>query len=443
MKLKKVVMVNKMEINILGLLSMVFLTLIAFSFFNEKVLKLPTEIGLMTIAFIMSVTFLFLNKIGLIPFDGLADIFNALEFHEVVMNGFLCFLLFSGSAKIKFDDLTHDKYLISTLAFFSTLLSTLLYAGMTYGISNLLGINLTFLQSCILGSIIAPTDPISAMSILKKAGLPDRISLIMEGESLFNDGIAVALFVTFTSLNINSSSHPFRQFFETIAYDIVGAVAIALVVSIILFQVFKHTKQKYLEILISLAAVTLSYSLSEWIHVSAPTAAVVVGIFFATKMNHLHHDSESYYINFYVFWKVIDKILNGILYILIGFAVLFIEDSNGFILIICSAILFALVARFISILLPIWFFSRDKRMTPQIYSKEKRRRDQFAMSKLLTWGGLKGGICIALALGTVNTFEPTQYNYIVLSTYAVVAFSTLVQGLTIKKVYGRLKKNLC
>lgn len=432
-----------MDINILTLLSIVFLTLIAFSFFNEKVLKLPIEIGLMTIAFIMSVAMLFLNHIGFIFLDGFEEIFNAIEFHEVVMNGFLCFLLFSGAAKIKFNDLTHDKYLISTLAFFSTLVSTLLYAGMTYGVSHLLGINLTFLQSCILGSIIAPTDPISAMSILKKAGLPDRISLVMEGESLFNDGIAVALFVTFTSLNQSSSSHPFVQFAETITFDVLGAILIALIVSALLFQVFKSTKQKHLEILISLAAVTLSYSISEGLHVSAPTAAVIVGIFFATKMNDLHEDNESYYINFYTFWKVIDKILNGILYILIGFAVVFIEDSNGFFLIIASAITFALIARYISILLPIVFFSRDKRMTPQIYSKNIRKKDQLAMSKLLTWGGLKGGICIALALGTANTFEPMQYNYIVLSTYAVVAFSTLVQGLTIKKVYAKLKNDLC
>ncbi len=432
-----------MDINILTLLSIVFLTLISFSFFNEKVLKLPIEIGLMTIAFIMSLSMLLLNQIGLISLQGFEELFNGLEFHEVVMNGFLCFLLFSGAAKIKFNDLTHDKYLISTLAFFSTLLSTLLYAGMTYGVSYLLGINLTFLESCILGSIIAPTDPISAMSILQKAGLPDRISLVMEGESLFNDGIAVALFVTFTSLKQSSSNHPFFQFAETITYDVLGAVLIALIVSSILFQVFKNTKQKHLEILISLAAVTLSYSISEEMHVSAPTAAVIVGIFFATKMNDLHEDNESYYINFYTFWKVIDKILNGILYILIGFAVLFIEDSNGFMLIASSAIAFALIARFISILLPIRFFSRDKRMTPQIYSKALRKKDQIAMSKLLTWGGLKGGICIALALGTVNTFEPVQYNYIVLSTYAVVAFSTLVQGLTIKKVYAKLKNDLC
>lgn len=432
-----------MEINILTLLSIVFLTLITFSFFNEKVLKLPIEIGLMTIAFIISVALIILNKIGLMQLDRLEDIFNALKFHEIVMNGFLCFLLFSGAAKIKFTDLTHDKYLISTLAFFSTLISTLLYAGMTYGISNLLMINLTFLQSCILGSIIAPTDPISAMSILKRAGLPDRISLVMEGESLFNDGIAVALFVTFTSLSLNSSNHPYLQFTKTIAYDVIGAVLIALFVSMILFQVFRSTRQKHLEILISLAAVTVSYSVSEWMHVSAPTAAVVVGIFFATKMNDLHGDNESYYINFYTFWKVIDKILNGMLYILIGFAVLFIEDSNGFILILCSAILFALIARYISILIPIWFFSRDKKMTSKLYSKKIRKKDQFAMTKLLTWGGLKGGICIALALGSVNAFDPAQYNYIVLSTYAVVAFSTLVQGLTIKKVYSKLKKDLC
>lgn len=430
-------------LDLLILSAAMFLVLALFSFFNEKVLKLPTEIGLMTTAFVVSIFVLFLEALGVTNIIETTQILKKLDLNDIIMNGFLCFLLFSGSAKIRFKDLTHDKYLISTLAFFSTLMATFLYAGIFYVFSNVLGLGFTFIQSCVLGSIVAPTDPISAMSILQKAGLPRRLSLIMEGESLFNDGIAVALFVTFTALNSSNGGNPIVTFAEIVFVKIFGAVVIGLVLAFVLFQIFKNTHQKQIEIFVSLAAVSTAYALSETLEVSAPVAAVVVGIYFATSMHKLHDNNEEYYSHFYGFWEVIDKTLNGALYILIGFAVLFLHGMDHFVIVSLSAIVFALVARFMSILVPIFLFSRDKNMQPANYTKEKRRKDQMAMSKLLTWGGLKGGICIALSLGTVTMFPPAQYNYIIASTYAVVAFSILLQGLTIKKFYNRIKGDLC
>lgn len=288
---------------------------------------------------------------------------------------------------------------------------------------------------------MAPTDPIAAMSILKKVGLPHRISLVMEGESLFNDGIAVALFVTFSSLNAAPQAHPIAGFVETILLNIFGAIAIAIIISSILFYFFKHTSQKHLEILISLAAVTMAYSISEWSEVSAPTAAVVVGIFFATKMNELHEDNESYYENFYLFWKITDKILNGFLYILIGLAAILIHETHYFFLIVGASIVFGLIARYLSILLPIQLFSRRSSLKPENYTPDKKKKEGAAMSKLLTWCGLKGGICIALALGTKGAFTKEQYDFVVLGTYAIVAFSTIVQGLSIQPLYNRIKTN--
>lgn len=432
-----------LDYNVLSMMSVVFLGLIFISYFNEKVLKLPSEIGLMTTAFLISVVILVLEMFGVTSIITLDNAFKSLDLHEIIMNGFICFLLFSGSAKIKFNDLTHDKYLISSLAFFSTLAAALIYAGLSYVFAGLIGIPMTFIDACILGSIIAPTDPISAMSILKKAGLPERISLIMEGESLFNDGIAVALFVTFTMLKGTVGVDPTVSFFQTIVTSIFGAIILGIGVAYLLFFVFKTTKQKHLEILVSLAAVTTAYVMSEHFGVSGPTAAVVVGIFFASNMHKLHEDNETYYSNFYVFWKVIDKILNGVLYILMGFSVLFLHQMNGFVMVVVSAVGMALIARFVSILVPIYLFSRDPGLQPENYTSSKKRKDQIAMSKLLTWGGLKGGICIALALGTGKVFNAQQYEFVVLSTYAVVAFSTLAQGLSVQKLYDRVKSDLC
>lgn len=430
-------------LDILIILALGFLVLTLFSFFNEKVLKLPIEIGLMSISFVVSIVILMLELFGVTSIIESGHILEKLDLNDIIMNGFLCFLLFSGSVKIRFTDLASDKYLISTLAFFSTLLATLIYAGIFYFVSDLLALDFTFIQSCILGSIIAPTDPISAMSILQKAGLPRRLSLIMEGESLFNDGVAVALFVTFVTLNNTTSEvNPVIIFLEIIFMKIIGAIVVGLVIAFVLFKIFKSTNEKETEIFVSLAAVTSAYAISELIGVSAPIAAVVVGIYFATNMHNLHKEFdnvEEYYVNFYSFWSVIDKILNGILYILIGFAVLFLYKTSGVMITIVTAIIIAFIARFTSILIPIYFFSKDKKSKKINRSKFSRLNEKIAMSKLLTWGGLKGGICIALALGTITMFPSDQYNHIIGSTYAVVAFSILVQGLTIKKFYNNIK----
>lgn len=426
----------------LGVLCGVFSLLIIFSFFNEKVLKLPSEIGLMTTAFTASLIIILLELLNITQIIKLTNSFNRIDLHEIIMNGFLCYLLFSGSARIKFKELTYDKFLILSLTFFSTIFAAFIYAGLTFVLSSFVGVNLSFIEACILGSIIAPTDPISAMSILKKAGLSERVSIIMEGESLFNDGIAVALFATFVAINNGAGVNPTYEFAKSISYNVAGALVVGYVVAASFFIIFKHTHQKYMEVLVSLGAVSIAYFISEWIKVSAPTAAVVVGIYFATNMSSLHEDNELYYTNFYIFWTVVDKILNGFLYILIGFASLYLHKINHFIVITIASICFALGARYLSILIPIHLFSRDREMSVQSYTGDKKKKERRALSYLLTWGGLKGGISIALALGTINIYTPLKYNYVVICTYAVVVFSTLAQGLSISRVYHRIENNL-
>ncbi|WDV46608.1 sodium:proton antiporter [Clostridiaceae bacterium M8S5] len=424
------------------ILSGIFIFIVLISYINEKFVKLPSEIGLMTISLSISVVILLLDAFNITSMATFENVIHKLNLHDIILNGFLCFLLFSGAATIRLKDLTNDKLLIGSLSFVSTLISALIYASLAFVITKLIGISMSFIKCCVLGSIIAPTDPISAMSILKKAGLPNRLSIIMEGESLFNDGIAVALFLTFTSLLKETASSPSIIFIKVVGWNVIGSITVGCVVSIILFKLFKRTSLKHLEILISLAAVTTAYSISEKINVSAPSAAVVVGIFFATQMNKLHEDNESYYSNFYTFWNVIDKFLNAVLYILIGIVVLYLQSVDNFGIILISAIFASLIARYISILGPIALFSRNKNMNPKSYTLSIRKKELSAMSKLLTWAGLKGGICIALALGTRNIFSRDQYFFTLISTYAVVVFSTLIQGLTVRKVYERLKNNL-
>ncbi len=436
--------VSKLDITSSGLLIIagLFLIMIAISFFNEKVTKLPTEIGLMTITLCLSLIILLLESMNITSIIGFAEQLSKLDIHDLILNGFLCFLLFSGSATIRMKDLTSDKLLIGSLSFLSTLVGTVIYAGLTYFLAKFVGVQMNFIECCILGSIISPTDPISAMSILKKAGLPRRLALIMEGESLFNDGMAVALFVTFTSLLKSSEGNPVLVFVKVVGWNVIGAFVVGISVSFVLFILFKRTSQKHLEIMISIAAVTTAYGISEQIEVSGPTAAVIAGIFFATQMCSLHGDNEEYYTNFYSFWTVIDKILNAVLYMLIGLTVLFLREIDGFIIVSITAIIFALISRYLSITIPVRLFSRNVSVNPKEYQKNVRKKDSKAMVKLLTWAGLKGGSCIALALGTKNIFNPQQYYFVLTSTYAVVVFSTIVQGLSVQKVYNWVKKDL-
>ncbi len=432
-----------MGITLISALSIIAIIIVVFSVFNEKVLKLPTEIGLMTISFSLSGIVLFCHYIGFSFVPEISYISNFLDLHDIIMNGLICFLLFSGAAKIRFVDLADDRLLISSLAFFSTLISAIIYGALVFIFAKIIGFNMNILQACMLGSIIAPTDPVSAMSILKKAGMSKRLSLIVEGESLFNDGIAVALFVTFSAMNKSlSGTSPFITFIETIVYNVIGAILVGFVVSIPLFILFKITKQKHIEVLVSVSAVTAAYSISEHFGVSAPIAAVVVGMYFATKMNKLHRDYEDYYTNFYGFWDVIDKTFNGILYILIGFAILYLHNMENFLIIMITAIIIGLIARYLSLIIPVYLFSKNRSMDNHVYIGETKRKTIWSIIELLTWGGLKGGISIALALGMSGKVNADIYNFIVASTYSVVAFSILVQGLTIKKVYSKLNRNI-
>ncbi len=427
-----------MGYDIILVVAIITMVIVGFSFFNEKVLKLPTEIGLMTIAFALSFSLLFTHKLGIDFIPETKSIIKLFDIHDIIMNGLICFLLFSGSAKILFSDLAEDKYLILSLAFIATLISALIYGVLVYYFANFLGINMNILEACMLGSIIAPTDPVSAMSILKKAGMKRRLALIIEGESLFNDGIAVALFVTFSQMNKTiSTGSPLFIFLKTITYNVFGAILIGIIVSYPLFKIFKATKHKHIEVLTSLAALTVAYSISEHFKMSAPITAVIVGMYFATQVHELHSDYREYYTNFYSFWKVIDRSFNGFLYIIIGFAILYIKNIDHFFIIMLSAIIMAQISRYLSLIGPVFIFGR----CPE-HPKEFKKEEAIAMVNLLTWGGLKGGICIALALGTSKEVSQQVYQFIVISTYSVVAFSILAQGLTIKKVYSKLENIL-
>ncbi|WP_303868927.1 sodium:proton antiporter [Acetobacterium wieringae] len=429
---------------LLILFSALLLLVVVFSFINEKTIKLPYEIGLVVFGFIFVVLYIIGRNLNLvhIPIEFL-NLYREFDFTDFLFKGVLCFMLFSGASRIEFGDFKADKFLIGSMAVIGTLVSTVVYGLLFFGLGYLIHVNITFLEACILGAIVAPTDPISAMSILAKAGLPKRIGLIIEGEALFNDGVAVAIFATLiTALKLSANSVSVMSFTWGLATEVLGAVAVGFIISFLLFEVFKRSNDNFIKIFTSILTVMLSYLICEYFSFSGPIAAVICGLYYATAIAGLQRNNhicmtEELRDLFYSFWSVVDNLLNGILFLLVGVLLLNIKNINtlsiGMILTIAiGSIVFNTVARLTGV------------YASMIFNKNPPKSKGMRNSKFIvfmTWAGLKGGLCLALIMGTSISLATPTYNVFLVATYAIVLFTTVVQGLSVGKGYIMLSGN--
>jgi len=423
---------------LLILFSALLSLVVMFSFINEKTLKLPYEIGLVVFGFIFVVIYIVGRNLNIvhIPIEFLV-LYREFDFTDFLFKGVLCFMLFSGASRIEFGDFKADKYLIGSMAIIGTLVSTVVYGLLFFGLGYLIHANISFLEACILGAIVAPTDPISAMSILAKAGLPKRIGLIIEGEALFNDGVAVAIFATLlTALKLSANSVSVMSFTWGLTTEILGAVAVGFVVSFLLFEVFKRSNDNFIKIFTSILTVMLAYLICEYFVFSGPIAAVICGLYYASgiaglqRNNHICMTEELYNL-FYSFWSVVDNLLNGILFLLVGVILLNIKNINtlsvGMIFIIAiGAIVFNTIARMLGVYASMIFNKNPP--------KDKGMKN-IKFITFMTWAGLKGGLCLALIMGTSISLATPTYNLFLVATYAIVIFTTVVQGLSVGKGY--------
>ena len=401
-----------------------------FGFLNEKVTKLTYEIALMLFAIVLGI----IVMVGSAIFKGTnvaevldkAQMFNIKEF---LMDGVLCFMLFAGSCRLKLSDFIRQARQVTVLAFVGTLLGSCFYGLLFYGAGLLMGANLSLPVCLMFGSIVAPTDPIAATGILKRFGLPKNISFLIEGESLFNDGVGVALFVCFSGLVTATSS---SGFFSVMFSEIFGAVAVGAVVTLVLFPLFRFTKSNTLGIFVSLLSVALSYYLCELFHFSGAIASVVCGILFATFRSKFCKDDEREKAErFDSFWETLDTLMNSVLYILLGLTFVRILQYEYVVSLSLIAISANFIARFGSL-----------SVSTLLMGKLPDGYDKFNFIRLFTWGGLKGGLSVALAMST-RSFLPQETYFIVLGgTYAIVFFTTVVQGLTMKPVYERINRSV-
>lgn len=413
-------------------LTVILLAFVVFlGFFNEKVTNFTYEISLMLFSVIIGGVFLLL-KLCLDADTSIAQVLNSINFSSLesfLMEGVLCFMLFAGSCHMRLLDFKKHAKIISLLAIGATFLGAVFYGILFYGVSLLLGLNLSLPICLMFGSITAPTDPIAATSILKKFNLPTNIGFIIEGESLLNDGVGVALFVCFSGM---VSAQENGGFFAVMAKELLGAILVGIVITAICFPIFKQTKDTNRKIFTSLLAVAAAYLACEIFGFSGAIASVVCGVLFSALRNWNEHKGENLELEqFDIFWGILDNLLNSVLYVMLGLSFIQILQMPYVLILSIMAIIINLIGRSGSVAISSLFV----KTLPDGYNKS-------SFTKLLTWGGLRGGLCVALAMSTQELVSNDIYYIILGGTYAIVFFTTIVQGMTMPAVYRRIEENL-
>lgn len=406
-------------------ISAVFLSITAIlAYINKRFIGLPTTIGVMVISLVVSIMAIFL---GLLGFDELIDyekgLLAELDFTEVLLDGMLSMLLFAGALHVNISDLRDYKLPIGVLACIGTIISALLIATAIYFIMPLVGFELGFIWCLLFGALISPTDPIAVMGILASAGAPKSLETVIAGESLFNDGIGVVIFVILLGILLSGDIPTASYVAHILAVEAGGGIVFGFILGGILYYLLKSINSYQEEVLLTLAGVLGGYALASHFHLSGPLAMVVMGLMLGNHGRALAMSDETrHYID--LFWELIDEILNAILFVLIGLEVVIIAYSVNIFIAAILAIVIALVARFVVVGLT------TKTLHKQLDLPE-------GAWKVLTWGGLRGGISVALVLQLPGGPER---DILLALTYAIVIFSILVQGLSIGKVAENLPK---
>ncbi len=401
----------------------VLLTLAAFfSYLNFRYIRLPTTIGVMLIALVFSGVVIILGMLGLHVEDDARHMLGSIDFNEALLNGVLSFLLFAGALHIDLDDLRAQKRVIFILATFGVLLSTVLVAGLAWGIFRWVGVPLSFMSCLLFGALISPTDPIAVLGIVKKVGAPKSLETKIAGESLFNDGVGVVVFLVLLSLATGDHAMSAGHVAGLFAREVFGGALWGLVIGWVAFRMLASVDNYQVEILITLAVVAGGYSAASAAHISGPIAMVVAGLLLGNTGRRLAM-SETTIGHLDTFWELVDEVLNVVLFLLLGLEVLVLTFTREYLLAGLLTIPAVLLARFIAVGVPVLILRPFRSFSP------------YAV-RILTWGGLRGGISVALALALP---EGPARQPILAATYLIVVFSILVQGTTVPHLVTRAK----
>lgn len=390
-----------------------------FAYVNYRFLKLPSTIGIMVIAITVSVLLIFFGE-SVLPktYGRLNKLMNSFDFTEVLMGAMLNFLLFAGAIHIDIKDLKEQFRPVVIFATVGVLISTFVVGFAMFYILPLVGIKLSLLYCLVFGALISPTDPVAVLSILKKANVSKELETKVAGESLFNDGMAVVVFAVILQLAVGKDVDlSGENIIGLLLHEAGGGLLLGVLLGWTTSRMMRHVDDYIISVLVTLSVVMGGYLIARQFHISGPLTMVAAGLFMGNfnrnfKMKTITQD---YLVKF---WELIDEILNSVLFLFIGFELLMIKNLKDFAIPGIIAIFVVLFARVISIVIPTKFMSFKTRFSPQTV-------------RVLVWGGIRGGVSIALAMSIP---KGENSNIILSITYFVVVFSIIVQGLTIGKV---------
>lgn len=417
--------------SILLFLIIILALIVVIGILNEKFFHLQSDIALIMFSLVISAVLLLVSKVvNIESLDSFVEGLGDFGFENYLMDGVLCFMLFSGAGKVNMNKFRQNVRAISLLALLTTMISSVVYGALFYLVSLIFKLPLDLITCILLGCVVSPTDPIAATGILNKIGLSKNVCSVIENESLFNDGTGVTLFIFVRGLVVHSDD---GNFFTLMGREILGAVAVALVVSFIMFRLMKATRDPIKYILISLLDVSLVYIICEHLGFSGVIASVVCGMYFSYAMGKMERrvavvDPRQLYKDF---WDIVESLLNAILFIMIGLLLLNIEVSRYLWIILPAAIILNLIARAFGVSISSLLTGKN---IPGNYSAPE-------YVTLMTWSALKGGLSLALAFGTGEYLPKEVYDIFINVTYVTIFFTVLVQGLTVKKVYFALEKH--
>jgi monovalent cation:H+ antiporter, CPA1 family len=393
-----------------------------FGYVNHRFIKLPANIGLMLIALVVSLALIFLRHLG-INMDFAEKTIHGIDFDKTLMQGMLGFLLFAGALNVNLEDLLMHKWTVALFTVFGVLCSTAIIGGLGYVFFAWAGLPLPLIYCFLFGALISPTDPIAVLSMLKELRAPKTLEIKIAGEALFNDGVGVVVFLALLEVAAGQGQLDLTQVGLLFLKEAVGGICLGLLLGWITFRLLKSIDHYQVEVMLTLGLVTGSFALANALHASGPLATVTAGILIGNHGRRFAM-SEKTREQINTFWELIDEILNAVLFVLIGLEVLALKFETNYWAGIAIAVPVVLVARLISVSIPSLAL-RTRRSTPHLV-------------KIMTWGGLRGGISVALALSL--PMGPER-NFIVTVTYAIVVFSILIQGLTTPMLLRRLLKN--
>tara|TARA_B100000945_G_scaffold313749_1_gene310303 strand:+ start:460 stop:1731 length:1272 start_codon:yes stop_codon:yes gene_type:complete len=394
----------------------------AFGYINVRFLKLPNTIGLMLITLLFTLAVLALSAVDDTLLEAEKEIISNIDFEKVLLDGMLSFLLFAGALHTNFEQLRLQRWPVMVFATVGVLTSTFLVGGALYYVLMLLGFDISFIYCLLFGALISPTDPIAVLGILKQAGAPKKLETKIVGESLFNDGVGVVVFLTLYKIAGSTEAVTTTDILELFGLEVLGGIALGLALGWVAYKLMKSIDDYDIEVIITLAAVMVGTVIAQKLHMSAPLAMVTAGLVVGNdtvRKTTMSKQTETYVDKF---WELIDILLNTILFVLIGMEMLVLTFDTSALFAGCIAIPVVLLCRYISLLLPINFFEKHLNFVPRT-------------DVIMTWGGLRGGISIALALSLTQEMHRDLFLVI---TYVIVVFSIIVQGLSVGAVIKRL-----